>query len=172
MGVFLCLKIAKGGFKMKNRIRYTINDVNNNRFYQMPKFLFEGEFKNLSNDARILYSLLRDRHELSMSNNWINEKGEVYLIFTREDIAELLGCSQPTLRKAIKQLIGTGLMEEERQGANRPNRIYLTVINIKKEEPKEKQKRENKGSKDGSIDEKTKGNIEDEKQKPSPQKMD
>ncbi|MCR2044811.1 replication initiator protein A [Anaerosalibacter massiliensis] len=157
---------------MKNRIRYTINDVNNNRFYQMPKFLFEGEFKNLSNDARILYSLLRDRHELSMSNNWINEKGEVYLIFTREDIAELLGCSQPTLRKAIKQLIGTGLMEEERQGANRPNRIYLTVINIKKEEPKEKQKRENKGSKDGSIDEKTKGNIEDEKQKPSPQKMD
>lgn len=125
-----------------NRVRYTVNDVNNNRFYQMPKFLFEGEFKNLSNDARILYSLLRDRHELSMSNGWINEKGEVYLIFTREDMSELLGCSQPTLRKAIKQLIGAGLMEEERQGANRPNRIYLTVINIKNENPKNPKKEE------------------------------
>ncbi|SHH58598.1 Replication initiator protein A (RepA) N-terminus [Sporanaerobacter acetigenes DSM 13106] len=125
-----------------NRVRYTVNDVNNNRFYQMPKFLFEGEFKNLSNDARILYSLLRDRHELSMSNGWINEKGEVYLIFTREDMSELLGCSQPTLRKAIKQLIGAGLMEEERQGANRPNRIYLTVINIKNEKLKNHKKEE------------------------------
>jgi hypothetical protein len=40
-----------------------VNDVKNNRFYQMPKFLFEGEFKDkLNNDARVLYSLLRDRH--------------------------------------------------------------------------------------------------------------
>src|SRR5699024_2962416 len=42
----------------------------------------------------------------------------------------------------------------------------------KKEEPKEKLKEENKDFKDSSIDEKTKGNSEDEKQKPSPQKMD
>lgn len=115
---------------MKNRVRYTVENIMNNRFYQMPKFLLEGEFKKLSNDARVLYSLLRDRHELSLSNNWVNEKNEVYLIFTREEMAELLGCSQPTLRKGIKQLIEAGLMEEERQGLNRPNIIFLTAVSV------------------------------------------
>ena len=113
--------------KMK---RYTKEFIVNNRFYQMPKFLFEGEFKKLSNDARVLYSLLRDRHDLSLVNNWVNEKGEVYLICTRESMAEMLGCSIPTARKALKQLIKHGLIEEERQGLNKPNLIYLTAISI------------------------------------------
>lgn len=116
---------------MNNRSRYTVNDVNNNRFYQMPIFLFEGEFKKgINNDAKILYSLLRDRHNLSMKNNWINENGEVYLIYTREDMADMLGISQPTLRNAIKQLKEHGLMEEEHMGLNRANRIYLTTVTI------------------------------------------
>ncbi len=115
---------------MNNRVRYTVENIVNNRFYQMPKFLLEGEFKELSNDARVLYSLLKDRHELSLSNNWINQNNEVYLIFTREEMSKLLGCSQPTLRKAIKQLIEFGLMEEERQGLNRPNIIFLTAVSI------------------------------------------
>ena len=114
---------------MKMR-RYTKELIINNRFYQMPKFLFEGKFKKLSNDARVLYSLLRDRHDLSLANNWINERGEVYLIYTRENMAEMLGCSIPTARKAINQLIKYGLIEEERQGLNKPNLIYLTAISV------------------------------------------
>jgi len=115
---------------MNNRKRYTINDVNSNRFYQLPKFLFEAEFKNLSNDAKVLYALLRDRHELSLQNNWINEKNEVYLIYTREEMANMLGITMPTLRKAIKELKDFGLMEEERIGLNRANRIYLTSVDL------------------------------------------
>lgn len=113
----------------KNRVRYTQSDVSNSRFYQTPKFLFEGEFKALSSDAKLLYALLKDKHELSLMNNWRNEKGEIYLIYTRENMAEMLGCSQPTLRKAITQLIDKGLMEEERQGVNKPNLIYLLAVN-------------------------------------------
>ena len=114
---------------MKMR-RYTKELIINNRFYQMPKFLFEGKFRKLSNDARVLYSLLRDRHDLSLVNNWVNEKGEVYLIYTRENMAEMLGCSIPTARKAINQLTEYGLIEEERQGLNKPNLIYLTAISV------------------------------------------
>lgn len=130
---------------MNNRVRYTIENIVNNRFYQMPKFLLEGEFKGLSNDARVLYSILKDRHELSLSNNWINENNEVYLIFTREEMADLLGCSQPTLRKAIKQLIESGLMEEERQGLNKPNIIFLTVVSVEKTGAKNSFSQECKG---------------------------
>ncbi len=71
---------------MNNRIRYTVNDIENSQFYQMPKFLFRGEFKDLSNNARVLYCHLKDRHKLSMKNKWINKDNEVYLIYTREDM--------------------------------------------------------------------------------------
>jgi DNA-binding Lrp family transcriptional regulator len=73
---------------------------------------------------------LKDRHELSLQNNWVNENNEVYLVFTRENMADMLGCSQPTLRKSLKQLIDSGLMEEERMGLNRANRIYLTAVSL------------------------------------------
>lgn len=116
---------------MSKRVRYTANQVSTNRFYQMPKFLFEGEFKKgLSNDAKVLYSLLRDRHELSLSNNWVNKNNEVFLIYTREDMADMMGVTQPTLRKSIKMLKDIGLMEEERLGFNRANRIYLNAVDV------------------------------------------
>jgi hypothetical protein len=74
--------------------------------------------------------LLRDRHELSLQNQWINENDEVYLIYSRENMQDMLGCSYNTARKAIDQLKEYGLMEEERMGLNRPNRIYLTAVSI------------------------------------------
>ncbi len=109
--------------------RYTLSDVTSNRFYQMPKFLFEGELKSsLSNDAKVLYSLLRDRHELSIKNNWVNENNEVYLIYTREDLCDMLGCTPPTLRKSVEQLKKFNLMDEKRNGFNKPNFIYLNYF--------------------------------------------
>jgi len=96
--------------------------------YQMPKFLFEGEFKVLSNNARALYMHLLDRQDLGLQNHWVNEKNEVFLIYSREEMADMLGVSQPTLRKAIMQLKQFGLMEEERIGLNRANRIYLMKV--------------------------------------------
>lgn len=111
--------------------RYTTADIAKGRFYQMPKFLFEGEFKQgLSNDAKVLYSLLKDRHELSIQNNWVNEENEVYLVYTRGNMQEMLGLSDKTVKKAIDQLKEFGLMEEERLGFNRPNRIYLTAVTL------------------------------------------
>jgi len=96
----------------------------------MPKFLFEGEFKALSNNARVLYTLLRDRHDLSLQNHWVNEKNEVYLIFTRKNMEEMLGLSDKTVKKAVDELKDFGLIEEEHMGLNKPNRIYLTSVNV------------------------------------------
>ncbi|VDN49220.1 Replication initiator A domain protein [Petrocella atlantisensis] len=111
--------------------RYTATDIARGRFYQMPKFLFDGELKKgLSNDAKVLYSLLKDRHELSLQNNWVNENNEVYLVYTRGNMQEMLGLSDKTVKKAVDQLKKYGLMEEERLGFNRPNRIYLTAVTL------------------------------------------
>jgi len=105
--------------------RYTASDVAASRFYQMPKFLFEGELKNLSNDARVLYAMIKDRHELSLQNKWVNNRNEVFLVFKREKMQEALGLSENTVIKAVKQLKEYGLIEEERQGLGKPNKIYL-----------------------------------------------
>lgn len=110
--------------------RFTVSDVSNNRFYQLPKFLFEGELhETLNNDAKILYSILKDRHSLSVKHNWINERGEVFFVYTRTEMDEMLGCSSKTTRKAINQLKEVGLLEEEHLGLNKANRLYLMALN-------------------------------------------
>jgi hypothetical protein len=101
----------------------------------MPKFLFEGDFCDLSNDARVLYALLRDRHDLSLANKWFNDSNEVYIIFTRTEMETLLGRSERTVKKAVEQLKAAGLMEEQTQGLNRPNIIYLMAVNLENSGP-------------------------------------
>jgi len=120
---------------LNQRVRYTVNTVNSNRFYQMPKFLFEDDFRDLSNDARVLYALMRDRHDLSLSNQWFNDENEVYIIFTRAEMESLLGRSERTVKKAVEQLKAMGLMEEQTQGLNRPNIIFLTAVDLENNGP-------------------------------------
>jgi hypothetical protein len=102
--------------------------VMRDKFYRIPKFLHEGCFKGLGNDARVLYGLLLDRHGLSIKNQWINERGEVYFNFKREEMAVLLELSENTVNKAMKNLKQYKLIDEERIGQNKPNRIYLLTI--------------------------------------------
>lgn len=110
--------------------RFTVEEVESNQFYQMPKFLFKAEFKHLSNDARVLYSLLRDRHQLSIKNKWINSKSEVYMIYTRLEMSNMLGVSDKPILKAVKLLKQYKLIEETRQGMNKPNLLYLNHVDV------------------------------------------
>lgn len=107
--------------------RLQLHETFNPLYLQLPRFLFEGELRDgLSNDARILYAALKARHSLSDRNAWVNENQEVYFLFSREEMCRMIGCSLPTLRKALRLLRQFRLIEEERQGLGRPNRIYLT----------------------------------------------
>lgn len=102
------------------------------QFYKMPKWLFAEEFDNLSNDAKIAYTLLKERYNLSLENGWVNEQGEVYFIFTRAEIGLLIGISKPTCIKIFKELKAYRLIEEERSGVNKPNKLFLLQPEVKK----------------------------------------
>lgn len=105
---------------------YTLDEENSHRFYKMPKELFlNDKYKHLNSDAKVLYSILLDRKELSRKNRWVDENRQVYLIYTRENLAEMMGISRPTVTKAFKQLVQANLIIEERMGLNKPNRIYI-----------------------------------------------
>ena len=108
---------------------YTVAEENSHRFYQLPKELFAGDlYKGLSLNAKVIYSMLLDRKELSKKNNWVDEFGQIFLLFTRENIMEILNISKPTAVKAFKELADSKLIIEERQGLNKPNKIYVCRI--------------------------------------------
>ena len=113
---------------------YKIEEVYMHKYYKIPKELFENEYyKDLSSNAKLLYAILLDRLTLSMKNNWVNEKGELYLILTREEAMELLSISsKTTITKVYSELKEKELIYEERQGLNRPNLIYIGKIDYTK----------------------------------------
>ena len=104
------------------------------QFYSMPKELFADKYKDLSLEAKMIYTLFIDRLELSKKNNWVNEKGEVYLIFKRNDIGDILNITDKTVTKAIKELKDIKLVFESRRGLGKPNLIYIGKLNIENQE--------------------------------------
>lgn len=105
--------------------RITYSKLKSADFYKLFKFLFYGKYKELSAGAKILYSLLYDRLSLSLENDWRNEKDEVYLIFTVNQMCELLNCSNKTAGKYKKELLEFNLLEEEKQFGEKPNLLFL-----------------------------------------------
>ena len=98
-------------------------------FFRIPKLLFTDEaFKDLSSDAKVLYGILLDRMSLSMKNNWIDEENKVYIIFTIEEIANIMCCATQKATKILQELDdkkGIGLVEKKRLGLGKPNILYV-----------------------------------------------
>ncbi len=99
-------------------------------YYMLPKIIVTDErFKNLSSDAKILYSCLLERTSLSFRNKWLDEENRVYIIFTVEEIMETLGRSNKTAVKILNELDSTsggiGLIERKKRGLGKPNIIYV-----------------------------------------------
>ena len=103
-----------------------ISEVKNNAFYQMPQWLYEEPYNTLSDKAKQIYMFLFDRRTLSIQNKWFDDKGDVFVYFTNEQLMEKLNCSKPTIISAKKELADMGLLREFRQGVNKPNRLYIS----------------------------------------------
>lgn len=74
-------------------------------FYRIPKVLFTDEyFRNLSSDAKVLYGLMLDRMALSIRNNWVDNEGKVYIIFTLEQVMEYMNCGKDKGVKILAEL--------------------------------------------------------------------
>ena len=110
----------------------------------LPKILVMGEqFKTISSDAKILYACLFDRISLSAKNDWLDEEGRIYIIFTIEEIMKTINRSRPTAVKALDELDkntgGIGLIERKRLGFGKPNIIYVKDFTSYKDEKLENQ---------------------------------
>ena len=93
-------------------------------YLMYPRFLLEQE---INDTAKMVYLLLYDRARLSMQNGWLDEDGRVYVYFTEEHLAEALHRTEATIRTALNTLENQGLILRKRQGAGKPNRIYVRI---------------------------------------------
>ena len=99
-------------------------DMNLPVYLMYPRFLLELE---INDTAKMVYLLLYDRARLSMQNGWLDEDGWVYVYYTEEHLAETLKRTEATIRTAMNMLEHHGLILRKRQGAGRPNRIYVRI---------------------------------------------
>ena len=102
-------------------------------FIQFPRELLNREeYKVLSPNAMLLYSILTDRLGLSFKQIESNKKiqfydgkGDMYVIFKREEIQEKLHIGRSAVDTAVLQLKECNLIKETKQGKSMPNIIYL-----------------------------------------------
>lgn len=86
------------------------------------------EFISLSLGSKILYCAMLDRIKLSIKNNWQDEEGKTYIIYTIDNIMSDFNISRPTVVKYLKELDvenGIGLIERTRRGLGKPDIIYV-----------------------------------------------
>ena len=98
-------------------IPYKANECFEHLYYQIPmELFFNKNYKyKLNSDSKILYCFLLNRVLLSKKNNWFDEKGNVFLIFTRKEVQELLNLSDKTTTKAFKKLKECKLIYEKKE---------------------------------------------------------
>ena len=104
---------------------FKINEAERFKFVRVPKVLFEARYKNLSTDAKILYSLLFERMELSRKNGWHDDDGSVYIYFTLEEVCEVLGCGHDKATKLFCELESCALLCRKKQGFGKPAKLYV-----------------------------------------------
>ena len=135
-----------------------VDQLTTQNFYQIPQIFFTrvektydkkgglrfktkhtSSYARMSNDAKIAYGALYNRCMLSIRSyqegkiDYVDENGSVFLVYTVEDLMDLLDKSKATVQKIKKELTENGLLREVKQGSNKPNRIYLQNVEASRE---------------------------------------
>ena len=104
-------------------------DIQNVYHMQMPRWLFsDPRYCDMSLDAKVTYTFLLNRFQLSRRNNWVNEQGEVFVIFPRKALAKELRICEQRITAAFRKLVDLELVWEKRCGRGDANQIYLATV--------------------------------------------
>ena len=112
---------------MRTITEYITADTIMPPFFRYPRFLLKMD---LSQTAKLLYSLLLDRSELSQKNGWQDSEGRTYIVYPVSEIAEMLDKGSTAIKAALNELDAAGLLVRERRGFSAPNRLYVKVPQV------------------------------------------
>lgn len=140
----------KGGIvlvKFPGFSAYNKNKEYSEKYYQLQKVLLHGnQYKGLKTQDCIAYAVLKERLNYSIKNNWVDEDGDIYFVFTNVKLAEILKVSTKTVTQIKKKLENYGLLRQVPQPSrsvfrdgrwkleNIPNRLYLGNLDVTAED--------------------------------------
>ena len=117
---------------MKERPSFSLmkqTDVQNIYHMQMPRWLFsDPRYAEMSLEAKVVYTFLLNRFQLSRRNGWVNRYGEVFVIFPRKELARELRICEQRVTAAFRKLVELNLVWEKRCGRGDANQIYLANV--------------------------------------------
>lgn len=97
-------------------------------FMKLPKeLLVNEEFSGISFDAKMLFTMILDRTELSYKNkeHFTDESGEVFIYFTIDEICKRFGCGHNKACRLLKQLVDYSLIIKKPKKCGKPNRLVI-----------------------------------------------
>lgn len=94
------------------------------KFYMLPKRLFESDC-TLSLEAKVLFTLILDRADLSFINDWRDKEGHLYVYYTVEDAQTMLGCGRSKAIRVFQELEEKHFIRRKKQGLGKPCMVYL-----------------------------------------------
>ena len=104
-------------------------DIQSVYHMQMPRWLFsDPRYCGMSLDAKVAYTFLLNRFQLSRMNGWVNEYGEVFVVFPRKEMAAELRVGEKRVTAAFRELAEHELIWEKRCGLCAANQIYLAQV--------------------------------------------
>ncbi|MDD3303987.1 MAG: replication initiator protein A [Clostridia bacterium] len=107
-----------------------INNIKNYLFYKLPKCILENEpYKTkLSSTSKIAYMLVLNRLSLSISNRWVDSKGDVFIYYSRQELQNDIPTSKKTAISVFKQLEELNLIHQCEQGKGLAYKIYVEDV--------------------------------------------
>lgn len=107
----------------------TTEKINEIRFYQMPKAFFHNPlYTGMKNESKIAYAILRDLLSLSLDNNWVNDKNEVYVKLSRDKMMKRLNIKgNAKYAEIMKELIEKELIVKRRVGLKQVDETYVCL---------------------------------------------
>ena len=108
------------------------NTVRNFDFITIPRALIKDDkFKSLDGNAKLLYGLMLSRTALSAMHldKFSDEKGNIFIIYTVNQVMEDLCISNKTACKLISDLEKIGLIKRKKQGRGNPSLTYVMDFN-------------------------------------------
>ena len=91
-------------------------------YLPMPRFLIRIP---ISTTAKLLYTQLLSKAQLSQKNAWVDAQGRVYFIYPIHQMAVDMEKCETTIKAAMKELVKADLLEKIPEGRGRPNRLYI-----------------------------------------------
>jgi len=146
-------------FNQSTTIENTNSKNEQCRFCLFPKELFMNDkYKKMSNDAKVLYTLMLDRLGLSEKNDWVDKDGCIFIYFTLEEVQNTLNCGHNKGVKIMLELDEVGLTTRVKQGQGKPARIYVEKL-ISKPKPSDNPSPDNSDSSNPQSDSSAQNNY-------------